>query len=340
MRNLLAAAICAVSLPLAAPAAHATLVFNKGADTSRASVWSAADDGTGAKRLASGLGPRISPDGLTVAYQSIYGPPGTRPQLITIPAGGGKRSILLDPQWRAETQAWSPDSRTIAAVTGKEIGTKRLVLIDVATRARRTVASGEFYGVSFSPTGEAIVYSRAARDSYPPRADLYAAPVGGGNPVRLTRGQADIYPLWGPQSIAFARQRKPKRRGDSVKQDLYLVSPAGGAPRRLTRQKPSYLLTGLSPVSWSMDGSRLLADFGGQDTDYARTVDPATGRVGNVGRLRDGIIGEALSRDGSTILGIRGGFEPTASTAVVTIPYGGGKVRVLVPHGFSADWNR
>jgi hypothetical protein len=47
-----------------APAAQATLVFNKGADTSRATVWVANDDGSSARRIArGGLNPRVSPDG-------------------------------------------------------------------------------------------------------------------------------------------------------------------------------------------------------------------------------------------------------------------------------------
>jgi Tol biopolymer transport system component len=332
----------AIALTLvAASPAEATLVYNKGSDTSKATVWSAADDGSGGKRLASGLGPRISPDGTTVAYQSIYGAPGTRPQLLTVPSAGGKRSILLDPQWSPETQAWSPDSKTIAAVTGRELGAKRLVLIDVATAKRRTVASGQFHGVSFSPAGDAIVYSRAARDGYRPPADLFVAPVAGGaKPTRLTRSRSDVFPVWGPQSIVFARQRTPKRRGDTIKQDLFLISPAGGPVKRLTKQTPSYLLTGPSPLAWSADGARLLANFGGQDTNYAQTVNPVSGRARTVGRLRDQIIGAALSRDGSTILASRGSYEAVADLDVVTIPYGGGGTRVLVRRAFSPDWNR
>jgi Tol biopolymer transport system component len=336
------ALVLAVAMTLAAvPAADATLVFNKGADTSLATVWSANDDGSGAKRIArGGLNPRISPDGANVVFQTLYGAPGTRPQLVIVPAGGGARRVLLDPAWRGETQAWSPDSRHLAAVTGPEVGTQRLVLIDVADGSARTIARGQFYGVSFSPTGGALVYSRARRDDYPPRASLWVAAISGGPPAQITRGSPDIYPLWGPQSIVFTRQRKPPRKYDSWKQDLFTVAPGDAQPRRLTHQHPAFLLAGLTPVSWSADGTRLLGQFGGQDTVFAQVVDPATGRARTVGREEEALIGAAVSRDGSTILATRGAFEDTTQTEIVTIPYVGGKQRVLVRHAYSPDWNR
>jgi Tol biopolymer transport system component len=336
-----AAGLALIVLAIAAAPAQATLVFNEGADASWASVWAANDDGTGAKRIArGGLNPRISPDGANVLFQTVYGARGTRPQLVMVPAGGGQRKVMLDPAWGPDTQAWSPDSRYVAAVTGPEIGTQRLVLIDITDGSIRTVARGQFYGVSFSPTGGAIVYARARRDDYPPRSSLYVAAIGGGMPTRITSGHPDIYPLWGPQAIVFTRQRKPPRKYDSWKQDLFLMAPNDGAPRQLTHQRPSFLLAGLTPVSWSADGSRLLGQFGGQDTVFAQTVDPMTGRARTVGRQAESIIGAALSRDGSTILATRGAFEDTTRTQVVTVPYTGGTPQVVVRHGWSPDWNR
>jgi Tol biopolymer transport system component len=334
--------ILAVAFSLAAvPAAHATLVFNKGADTSRATVWSAADDGTGAKRIArAGLNPRVSPDGTMVIFQSLSGAPGTRPQLVMVPAAGGARKVLLEPAWRSDTQAWSPDSRYVAAVTGPEIGTQRLVLIDTSGGSVRTVARGQFYGVSFSPSSGAVVYSRARRDTYPPSSSLWVAPVGGGTAMRITSGSPDIYPLWGPESIVFTRQTKPPREYDSWKQNLFVMAPGDSAPRQLTHQRPAFLLAGLTAVSWSADGARLLGQFGGQDTVFAQTVDPANGRARTVGREAESIVGAALSRDGSTILAMRGAFEDTTQTEVVTVPYTGGRPRVIVRHAFSPDWNR
>jgi Tol biopolymer transport system component len=329
-----------VWLALAA-SADATLVFNKGADTSRATVWVANDDGSGAKRIArGGLNPRISPDGSKVVFETVYGAPGTRPQLVMVPATGGPRTVLLDPAWRSDTQAWSPDSRYVAAVTGPEIGTQRLVLIDLTSGTTRTIARGQFYGASFSPTGGGLVYARARSDHYPPRSSLWLAAVEGGAPMRITSGHPDIYPLWGAQSIVFARQRKPPRRYDSWKQDLYLIAPGNAEPRRLTHQRPAFLLAGLTAVDWSADGTRLLGQFGGQDTVFAQTVDPVTGRVRTVGREEESIVGAALSQDGSTILAMRGAFEDTSQTQVVTAPYTGGRPHVLVRHGWSPHWNR
>lgn len=330
-----------IAVALVAPPAQATLVFNKGSDTSRATVWAANDDGSGPKQIArGGLNPRISPDGANVIFETVYGAAGSHPQLVMVPAAGGSRRVLLEPAWRSDTRAWSPDSRYVAAVTGPEIGTQRLVLIDVASGSVRTVARGVFYGAGFSPTSGALVYSRARREDYPARASLYVAAVAGGRPARITSGHPDVYPLWGPQSIVFTRQRQPTRKYDSWKQDLFLIAPGDGAPRQLTHQHPSFLLAGLTPVSWSVDGTRLLGQFGGQDTVFAQTVDPMTGRTRTVGREADSIIGAALSRDGSTILATLGAFEDTSQTQVITVSYTGGKPQVIVRHGWSPDWNR
>jgi hypothetical protein len=166
------------------------------------------------------------------------------------------------------------------------------------------------------------------------------APVAGGLPTVMTTNHRSVDPVWGAPGIAFVRLRKPGRRGDAWKQDIYVVDPATKIARRVTRTKVPFLLSGLDPVAWSADGTRLLAEFGGQDTSYAQTVDPVTGAVGRVGRRSDGIVGYDLSADGTTILATTGGYDPGDPHDVVTIPYAGGTPTVLVKSAFSPDWNR
>ena len=132
-RPLVACALVAAALP---SSAHATLVYSK--NPTHTSVWVAADDGSGARRLASGSSPKVSPDGLTVAFSVVGDQRTYRPDLMIVPAGGSAPARVLGKAWRdVFTFAWSPDSRTIATVVGPEIGTKRLVLIDVASGAMR-----------------------------------------------------------------------------------------------------------------------------------------------------------------------------------------------------------
>jgi hypothetical protein len=320
------------------------LVYEKISGSRLPSVWIARADGHGARQLAAGAtGPSISPDGRTVVYATAFTGPGSHPKLMAVPAPGGRAQALLDPWWGSEgTFAWSPDSTTIATVTGPELGRKRLLLIDVASgRVLRVVGSGWFFGASFSPAGDRLVYARAASGDDPLRvgADLFTVSVSGGAPTRLTHAGVSVGPLWGPASIVFARQHRPARSNDIPKQNLYLIAPTGGSVRQLTHERIGYLEGGLSPVAWSADGRRLLAEFGGQDTSYAETVDPRTGHVRAVpGQL----VGFALSRDGSTILAATGGFEPGlgAPNNVVAVSYAGGKPRVLVRGAFYSDWNR
>jgi len=138
--------------------------------------------------------------------------------------------------------------------------------------------------------------------------------------------------------IVFSRSRKPARSNDAPKQDLYLMKPARTDFRRLTFTNPGYLLAGLTPVAWSAGGRRLLAEFGGQDTSYAETVNPSTGHVRRVGTAAQGLIGYGLSHDGRWILATTGGPDPSDSN-VVRIPYGGGKLRVLARHARRPDWS-
>jgi Tol biopolymer transport system component len=333
MRATLAVVSITTSLAAAAPAS-ATIVYEK--SPFRPTVYAAADDGSARVQLASGELPKISPDGTTVAYETPYRG-STRPTLRVIPVTGGASRLLLKPVWFSF--GFSPDSKTIAAVTGKEVGRKRLVLIDVASANVRTVAHGQFSGFSFSPDSASLVYARALKDAYPPRSDLNVAPVAEGLSTQVTTDHRSVDPVWGAAGIAFVKLRKPTRKGDAYKQDIYLLDPAG-VVRRLTTTKVPFLLSGLDPVAWSADGTRLLAEFGGQDTSYAETVDPATGIVRRVGRFSEGIVGYDLSADGSTILATTGGYDPGDQHDVVTIPYAGGNPTILVHNAFSPDWTR
>jgi hypothetical protein len=59
-----------------APAAEATLVFHEGADTSRATVWAANDDGSSARR--------------------------SQTEIVTAPYSGGRLHVIVP-------HGWSPD---------------------------------------------------------------------------------------------------------------------------------------------------------------------------------------------------------------------------------------
>jgi hypothetical protein len=132
-----------------------------------------------------------------------------------------------------------------------------------------------------------------------------------------------------------------KSRKYGPKNDLFLMNPNGKGVKRLTHTKVGPLLSGLSPTAWSASGKQLLTEFGGQDTTYAVTVNPKTGAERALTKEREtGFVGTALSRDGKSVLGSLGGFEPGPGHKVVSIPYKGGKPKVLANNASEADWSR
>jgi Tol biopolymer transport system component len=340
MPNLrLLGALVALTALLAFPAsAGATLTYVK--DPMKPAVFVASDNGGGAFKVGPGSNPQVSPDGAAVAYEHEDSG-GRRVLKLAAAAGGGSRTVMTGLQDGFHL-AFSPDSKLIAVLRGPELGKRKLVLIDVTSGTLlRTLDTGYFGGFSFSPDGTELVYSRSASEDLASNTDVYRAPVAGGGPVRLTTDRISLDPLWGPNDqIVFVKLLGAKQRRYAPKNELFLMNPSGGQVRRLTNTKVGALLQGLTPTAWSADGGRLLAEFVGQDTSYAVTVNPQSGAQRRIGpRGEQGFVGTVLSRDGSTVLGFAGGFEPGPNHRVVTVPYSGGKARTLVKGGYEPDWS-
>ena len=331
---------------LALPAgAGATLAYVK--NPFSATVFVANDDGSGSRKVEAGHNPHVAPDGLSVAYLH-EGSKGAQ-ELKLAPATGGSGTTLLTNVREAFYVTWSPDSKTIAALQGPELGKRRLVLIDVATGLKSVIAQGYFSGFSFSPDGTEIAYAVAASEKYPPRSDVFRFPVPipgvvnvrAPEPVRLTSDHNSSQPLWGPEKIVFVKAVEAKKRRYGGKNELYLMNAQGKGVRRLTHTKVDPLLQGLFPTEWSAGGDELLAEFEGQDVSYAVAVNPLTGSALPTGkRGEQGFVGTDLSADGKLALGYTGGIDPGLRHDVVTVPYGGRKATVLVKKAFEPSWNR
>lgn len=344
--KLLLSALVLVAL-LAFPAvAGATLSYVK--NPFNLTVFVANDDGSGARKVETGHNPHVAPNGLSVAYLH-EGPKGTQ-ELMLAPVTGGSGTTLMTNLREAFYVTWSPDSRTIAALRGPELGNRKLVLIDVLTGIQSVVAQGFFSGFSFSPDGTEIVYALAQSEKYPPRSDVFRFPVPipgvvnvrAPEPVRLTSDHNSSQPLWGPQKIVFVKAVEGKKRQYGGKNELFLMNSQGKGVKRLTHTKVDPLLQGLFPTDWSANGERLLTEFQGQDTSYAVVVNSKTGAQRPVaGTGEQGFVGTDLSADGKLVLGFNGGFDPgLRNHKVQTVPYSGGKPKTLVKEAFEPSWNR
>ncbi|MBK5219142.1 MAG: hypothetical protein JJE35_05080 [Thermoleophilia bacterium] len=332
------AALLVAAALLAIPAsASATLTFVR--NPLSPVVYVANDNGSDPRTVGSGSNPHVSPDGNSVAY--LREGPGHAQELVIANVAGGKARTLLKGFRNAFYLAFSPDSTQIAALRGPELGQRKLVLIDVASGAQTVIASGFFNGFSFSPEGDELAYGRAASESYPQKSDVYRYAIAAGKATRLTKDHRSQDPLWGPTGkIVFVKQIGANQRQYGPKNELFLMNPQGKAVKRLTNTVVDPLLVGLFPTAWSEDGKRLLAEFEGQDTSYAVAVNALTGAQKPVAESGEGgFVGTALSADGATVLGFTGGFEPGPSHKVATVPFNGGKKKVLAKNAFEPDWS-
>lgn len=326
----LVASACALA-PAAAPAAvPARLAYITGLAGTHPQVHVANADGSGAVAVGSGVDARLSPDGANVAIVTPYTRRGT--SLVVRPVGGGAARVLARTGDAIGPLAWSPDGTLLSVV----INTRRLLVIDVASGAQRLVARGSFQGASFSPDSRRIAYARSALPRLSAHVDVYVANVDGSGRRAITHDGRSLWPVWGPSQIAFTHERL--RRNDAPAYQLRVMRPDGGGVRQLTRLRIPRLLSGLTATAWSADGTRLLAEYGGQDTSEAWAVDVASGRARDLTGRFDGVIGTDLSADGTTVLVQRGYFDDPKHQSIATIPFRGGRPTVLVRRGSEPSW--
>jgi dipeptidyl aminopeptidase/acylaminoacyl peptidase len=315
----------------AAPA-QAKMVYVKNAGAAEPAVYVADDRGNNPRRLGIGRAPAIAPNGQWVAF--VAAPAGGRTETVVLQklASGSQRVVLSG---RSITSLrFAADSRKLGAITGGD----RVRVYDIPGDRVHTSAEGHIRGYSFSPDSERIVFGRARRDRFQATSDLFIAPVFGGELTRLTDFGRAVNPVWGPEEILFDRFKR--RRGDAPAFNLWAVEPAqDGKLRRLTALKIPRLVSGLVPLEVSSDGRRLLSVFTGQNTEVGFTVATRNGKTRALSRdFERGIVGFDLSADGKRILAHTGGWDPAAAHDVISMPYRGGRGKVLVEDAAYPDW--
>jgi WD40-like Beta Propeller Repeat len=288
----------------------------------RAWVWRAAIDGTKRKRLTNGLLPSVSPDGRWVAFVRARRD-GIQTEIDVIGSRGGpvRRVRRLDEGNESLFElVWAPDSRRLVTLGSR--GT-----VGLSLHGATTVLNADGAGrISFSPDGSQLAYMKTLKTpngEY--RTDVYVTSLNGGDPARVTNDGASHSPAWGKAGIAFLR-------GDG---NVWIAQTDGSGLRQLTGGQLQMV-----PITWSRDGKRLLAENTPAHNGRLWAIDGATGAARPITDWVGGLDALALSRDGRTILATtgHGGFFGCAGK-IETIPYAGGRPRVLIPRMCHASWN-
>jgi len=316
--------------------------------TSTSKVWVASPSGAEPRLLGTGVEPLLSPDGGAVAvavFGSTTGNDQSGPSIGVYPAAGGPMAGYLSLETATATPlAWSPDSRYLAVARqsnglGNIAAGSGLDVIDTQTGTATQISTGMVYGASFARDGsDRLVFGLSHSQSFTGPANLYMSEASGAGLQRITSDGRSLYPLWGPSYIAFDHERI---RHLSPEYQIWLASTSGVRVRKLTHIRVNSLSQGLVPLQFSASGSRLLAEFEGQDTSAAYAVNVSSGRARELKVHGEMVQGVGISSDGSAVLVNVGSFEePPSHGRVESIPFGGGRPTVLVAHGAQGSWNR
>ncbi|HTD08903.1 MAG TPA: hypothetical protein VK680_08440 [Solirubrobacteraceae bacterium] len=315
--------------------------------TSKPKVWVAAANGSDRKLLGLGQQPLLSPDGLSVAvslFGVMVGDQEQGPSLGIYPSSGAPIADYLNLGTALATPlAWSPDSRYLAVQlvsngTNDIADDSGLDVIDTQTGTLTTIASGILYGVSFARDGsDRLVFGLSHSESFTGGVNLYVSEADGGGLHRITSDGHSLNPVWGPTYIAYDRERM---RRLAPEYQIWLATLTDVRVRKLTHLRVGALVEGLVPLGFSASGSRLLAEFEGQDTSGAYAVSVVSGHARDVIVHDQMVQAGGISSDGSTLLVDVGSFEqPPSHGRIETVPFAGGSAKVLVAHGSQASWN-
>jgi TolB protein len=154
--------------------------------------------------------PAWSPDGATIAYAAQAGPPTGEPaaefhlSLFATPAAGGDREQLYaDESGHVGRLAYAPDGESIVFAYGPAGQGAPALYRYTRASANATPLPGapeQSYDPAFSPDGRWLAF--AARDGG--RTDVFAMPVTGGAPIRITSLGAARAPAFSPDGKQLA----------------------------------------------------------------------------------------------------------------------------------------
>ncbi len=217
-----------------------------------------------------GFTPTWSPDGSRIAFDAVA--PITFPSVnpvadqcesdqsiwVITPSSGDVEPIRcyfssVGTYITPEHMSWSPDGSQLVVDHDREQGEgqSRIYLIDVDTGTASVLVAPEPFqfcgpfsyegvgGASWSPAGDAIVYSRNDLETCSPGNEvtgIWTIQPDGSNRTRVTAGP-DISPDWSPDGskIVFARRLDPNWCPNSACGGaLYVVDSSGGTPELLT----------------------------------------------------------------------------------------------------------
>src|SRR6266511_1446743 len=259
--------------------------------------------------------PRISPDGLIVAFVAARvdreaNDYASAIWLVPVDGSSPPRRFTSGEKQDVAPR-WSPDGSTLAFTSNREHKAKQLYLIPEAGGESRqlTELNEEVSEPVWSPDGTRLAFSARVRDpayekeddkERPPRRfsrlqhklddegwtgdrrrHIYTVPADGSAPAaQLTHGDyEDQYPAWSPDGkrLAFASARQDDW-DIQVFRDVYLVDTKGAAPVRLTGCDGWY-----EAPSWSPDGSLIACRFSAGGFDFPRhgqiaVLDAASGK--------------------------------------------------------------
>jgi TolB protein len=217
--------------------------------------------------------PSWSPIGEKIAFVSLR----DKGEVISLmnPDGTGQEA-LSPPGVRGIHPNWTPDGRNVVYCTDDDLAPPAknpsdIVIVDVATRASRTIITG---GVntypSVSPDGKRIAFRRIIGEM---NSEVFAANIDGSEPRNLTSHWAFAgWPSWSPDGaqIAFASNRRSSYQ-------IYVMRADGSDVRRVGNTEGR----ATAPV-WARDGRTLYfticrnVDFGSDCQIYVAPVPPLT----------------------------------------------------------------
>jgi Tol biopolymer transport system component len=339
---LLLAAVAAVIQSAEASTTTPAIAYMRGSATTLPSVWVAGATGGTPRKLGPGTGPLLSPDGQKVAASDL----GSSGDALTLysTTGGAATGYFNIAHASATALAWSPDSRFLAvALSGNSppsLSGSGLAIVDTQTGTATMIAAGVINGASFAPgTSDTVAYGRASSLSATAGSDIYTVARANPAPKQITHDARSLNPVWGPRGIAFDHERL--RKGFAPLYQIWLMQANGSARRQITHIQVGPLVVGLVPLAFSADGTRLAAEFEGQDTSVGYSVSILTGHATQLKVGTNSVSAWGISRDGRSVLISVGGFEqPSDQGKIESIPFSGGHPTLLLAHGDVPSWNR